>query len=686
MIRLLLTGLCLTLMFTVKGQNDNFNTHYNTTQDHFMSLYNAYNYVDALEVLNEMLALLAQKDNGLSAFDRDQQKAYCYSKLAGCYLQLGISHKAITYNLKALKCYQALKMYHRIIITLNNLSNASSTLNTNQVNINYLLQALNLIDSLTSVDHQLEKKSIFQIALQHNLAKSYQDLNQHDKAKALYLKNLDLIKTEKDSLGLFRTYSNLVEYYFDSDSGQFYIQQILSLIPELPDERYLAYLKAGDFYAHHNQFTLAESYYRKGLAVTRQYQLLDSEMTLLYYLGNLEKQMGQVDSAYQHLLEYIDINDSIVKLDMEQALLQSMNEQQTQEKEEKILLLNEKDKLQVLKIEQQQILLISAISITVLVLGLILTIWKNRNKLKNTYQQLKELDQSKQNLYRFIVHDLKTPLSLILNEAQQPRIQQAANQLLQLTLSILDIQKMESQHLSIKQVHVSSINLIQVATQQVSFLSKEKNVNILLEIEQDFMIHVDQELIIRVWVNLLTNAIKFSPLNQSITVRTQHNETTKSVRFMVLDQGKGISMAKQTQIFDLYQQAEIRNAGKVRASGLGLSFVKMTIEVHNGAVGVISTENKGACFWFELPYTETTQVTLTPDPPTSTPLTQAELTLLSPFKLQLQNIPYFNYLEVQKILQAISNDADAITSWKEEVRNSCLNSNEVRYLELITTN
>lgn len=104
--------------------------------------------------------------------------------------------------------------------------------------------------------------------------------------------------------------------------------------------------------------------------------------------------------------------------------------------------------------------------------------------------------------------------------------------------------------------------------------------------------------LIHVWMNLLSNAAKYAGPNARITVGSAPSGDGQHVRFWVQDQGPGLSVQAQRQMF-----APFTSLSNVRAkgTGLGLSIVRRIVEKLKGRVGVDSEEGHGACFWFELP-------------------------------------------------------------------------------------
>jgi signal transduction histidine kinase len=111
----------------------------------------------------------------------------------------------------------------------------------------------------------------------------------------------------------------------------------------------------------------------------------------------------------------------------------------------------------------------------------------------------------------------------------------------------------------------------------------------------DFSIMADEDALIQVVLNLVGNAIKFTP--QGGSVRVGVTDTATQLELSVRDDGPGIPTADVSRIFEPYQQAHRGRKG----SGLGLAIVKELVSAHGGSIGVDSVEGKGTCIIVRLP-------------------------------------------------------------------------------------
>jgi signal transduction histidine kinase len=239
--------------------------------------------------------------------------------------------------------------------------------------------------------------------------------------------------------------------------------------------------------------------------------------------------------------------------------------------------------------------------------------------------QLEEKEQqkikAKEQFMQMISHDLRTPLTsiqLFLNmlaegtygqiperAQQKARIADAnASRLVKLVNDLLEIERIESGQLELIPSRENASLLVQSSIQSVQELAERQLVRLDLQHAsgaemENCDLYVDRHRIIQVIVNLLGNAIKFSPPNSTVTVTLEKNGDL--IKFSIIDQGRGISTAPLDQIFSRFKQVEREDVTDKHGSGLGLAICKSIIEQSGGTIGVESMVGRGSTFWFVLP-------------------------------------------------------------------------------------
>jgi signal transduction histidine kinase len=112
-------------------------------------------------------------------------------------------------------------------------------------------------------------------------------------------------------------------------------------------------------------------------------------------------------------------------------------------------------------------------------------------------------------------------------------------------------------------------------------------------------VSADHDILLRVIINLLDNAIKFTAADGTISMGVEPKED--GVLFSIRDNGPGIPVAYQEKIFEKFGQVEIRQSARKYSTGLGLAFCKLAVEAHNGRIWVESEDGAGSTFFFEIP-------------------------------------------------------------------------------------
>lgn len=247
-------------------------------------------------------------------------------------------------------------------------------------------------------------------------------------------------------------------------------------------------------------------------------------------------------------------------------------------------------------------------------------------QLNENFQTLKSLESLRDNLTHMIVHDMRNPLQVILSSAQllemlnQPKMSEKnrtkiknilsqAKLLATMINSLLDVSRLESGLLPLDEKVHDLVLLSKDAVEEIGSLAAD--VQILFEEPGcESSVECDREIMKRVVVNLLTNAIKFSAKGEKIRVAFFHDDSF--ARLVITDSGPGIAPEYHEKIFEKFWQVDSDKHKEMHSSGLGLAFCKLAIEAHGGTIGVESELGKGAKFWFQIPFAAFPSVTGTP--------------------------------------------------------------------------
>lgn len=244
---------------------------------------------------------------------------------------------------------------------------------------------------------------------------------------------------------------------------------------------------------------------------------------------------------------------------------------------------------------------------------------KALSELEVSYAKLKELEGWRDDLSHFVVHDIKHAVAGIdgslqlLKKELGPQLspetsrfltcaREFAEDMLVLVSTLLDIARLESAGMPLNKILCDARTLMADAANRVKSVADLKNLKVELE-SAPITVICDRELIVRVIMNLLANAVRFAPEGTSVAVKVESEE--HELKISVTDAGPGILPELQAHIFDKYPQSGSRDSRG--ASGLGLTFCRLAVEAHGGAIGVQSpvkpddVKHPGSCFWIKIP-------------------------------------------------------------------------------------
>ena len=396
-----------------------------------------------------------------------------------------------------------------------------------------------------------------------------------------------------------------------------------------------AKVKIAKIYYEQQQYASALKMCREALEIgISDLELLNSvhfRMSMIYEAQNNGMK------ALEHFKQYKIYSDSLYHNDFDEKIIE-LEAQNKYEKREMELKAEQtlKDAGYIKDKSRLQLVIAFVLVLFFSVLGFLAYILQSRKKLKTAYSSLEKANNEikfqkeeismqseelrtinehlvklikfKQDISGMIVHDLKNPLSIMLglttsipDEQRLAMLHDSAQRMLNLVLNILDINKYEDSKLELKYSRNDINDLIKSVTRDIDTALKFKQLNVNLNLENDLMFSFDKDIIRRVLDNILNNAIKYSPENETIHISTEKNNN--QIRITVRNIGEPIPVEMQEAIFEPYGRVDRKeNESSVKSTGLGLTFCKMAVMAHNGTIGVKSSEGEPTDFWFEIPY------------------------------------------------------------------------------------
>jgi len=242
---------------------------------------------------------------------------------------------------------------------------------------------------------------------------------------------------------------------------------------------------------------------------------------------------------------------------------------------------------------------------------------RRARELEADNEKLADLNRMKDVFLGTASHELKTPLTSVIAYAELlddhegklsrdqsrdfvARLRGEAQRLLSLIEDILDLSRLESGKLALKPRRIGIGEVVRGAVETTRPMAQKYGVAVQATVAADLpLLHVDEVKIRQVLVNLIVNAVKFSPRDRGVELSARIDGAF--VRVEVLDQGPGISPETATHIFELFGQNVPEDADSRGGLGIGLHLVKRITELHGGHVGVNSRLGSGSTFWIRLP-------------------------------------------------------------------------------------
>ena len=232
--------------------------------------------------------------------------------------------------------------------------------------------------------------------------------------------------------------------------------------------------------------------------------------------------------------------------------------------------------------------------------------------------EAKRIDAVRRDFVANVSHELKTPIGAlgllseaILGAKDQPdavvkfasRMQTEAKRLTDLVQEIIDLSRLQSSDPLQKAFDVEASDVVREAVAQATFSAESRQITVEIGEIEDATVNGDRDQLIMAVLNLVENAINYSPENTKVSVVVRVNQ--ELLEISVTDQGIGIAEAELARVFERFYRVDPARSRMTGGTGLGLSIVKHVALNHGGDIKVWSKEGVGSTFTLQLPITQT---------------------------------------------------------------------------------
>lgn len=464
------------------------------------------------------------------------------------------------------------------------------------------------------------------------------EINEYEKGIQFYKKALELKEIKKDSAQFFLTNLNIAKAYFDLGDFKKGIPY-LKISNEL-DRKFGSRVVAsnlnvlnGMYYGYINNTKKAVFHFLKAIELGK---LENNNNALLYSYHQYSNYLltnKEYKKAYENLALYSSIKDKVYeKQKLEKVNIAGVNLELDEYKREIDRIEIEKN-LQFQSLKKSKLIVFLFLIALCILLLLIYTLFKNNDFKKKAYAKLtfaneallnakekaEESSLLKTQFVSTISHELRTPLygvigitNILIDEhkelAQSPHLNSlkfSAKYLLSLVNDILQINKIEENRIVLETHTFNLPDEINTIKESLLFLSNANNNKIIVNVDSEIPEYLigDKLRLSQIIMNLISNALKFTKNGEVLIEASLEKIDHKwhHIKFIIKDNGIGISCANQGKIFEKFVQID-REKTDYQGTGLGLSIVKQLLEVFGSTIVLESEEGKGTLFTFTIPF------------------------------------------------------------------------------------
>ncbi len=488
----------------------------------------------------------------------------------------------------------------------------------------------------------------------HNIGRVYFAEKNYPLALQYYERSQRIDEQVRDSVGLGISYMTMAEicgFVGQSERGKELARRAIVLCGKYQDTSSLAhsFTNLASLQKNLREYDSAMVNARRGEKYALACQDFRALQKAYRTMSEIAEEQGNMSLALNYHKQLLQLRDSIYSDENKQKMAQVQHDYEVSRREQEITLLNKERAAQ----RTIEILLVGIAFVLVAALVLALNRYsvqkKSEEKIRDqnrmllqreqdilaadenlrkanmelqfNIERLQQLNDEKNDLMGIVAHDLKNPLSAIritaeylLETAQihdipskhrelYDDIIHSANKMFALITDILSVNMLEQGGLQLEQIIMSPQEIVAPLLAEHLRHAESKQIIILhVQPAPNLYFYVNPQAMMQVCENILSNAIKYSPLGKRIWIEIEEcPDNPAMVRFAVRDEGPGISKEDQAKLFRKFTRLAARPTAGEHSTGLGLSIVKMMVDAMHGRVFCESESGMGTRFVIDVP-------------------------------------------------------------------------------------
>ena len=509
---------------------------------------------------------------------------------------------------------EEIEEYSKIIAILNNMGLIHNSIGNEEKALHYYNLALEKCKKFKDLKREA--------SIVNNIGTIYQKKEKYDKALKYFFKSLELKEKQGNKWKIASTLQNIGSIHLSTKNykeAEKYFKKGLALRKEINNKMGIANSSndLADLKIKTGNYQKAIVFLNEAIKYGNESNSKPNLKNSYELLAEVYTKTGDYENACMYLKKYSLIKDELINTENTKKIAEMQEKYESDKREKEITLLKKNSIIQQLKYKRNISILIAIILIfVIIILVLHFNYYKNKLRVQSDKEKLESSLKLKADFTAMLVHDLRSPLTAIMGTTDLLKIRTTEKKvldvadmikrgslsMLKLVNEMLDLSKFEAGKMRISKKPYKIDALVRESAQILSALAETNKIEFKVECDPSLPeINIDPTKIDQVVTNILANAIKFSPPNSIITIKSvkMMEKRKKYVEVSIEDNGTGIDPSLKQQVCDKYAQLHDKKA-KV-GSGLGLAVSKLIIDAHDGEIAFKAAPEKGTIFYFRLP-------------------------------------------------------------------------------------